>query len=544
MRKITSIKQYVIWIIVVLTVILLGTAIFGALLMNSQNKLTESYKNRYDSYVIADELRQSSDDLTKFIKMYATTEDDYYKTLYLEVLKIRNGDVERPINYERIYWDFLIPSKTYNKKSSSGIALMERMKSSGFTDDELEQLQIAERESNQLVKLELLAMRALEDALIDDDEQLRLEGESNQDFAIRILNDDFYNISKSKIMSPINDFYSLFDERTLKNIDNATKVQQQLSMISIGILTVFFGMLLALFVKVFKLVKQNEAILESKILERTSELVEKNHVLTNAKEKLVESEKLASLGGLVAGIAHEINTPIGVSVTVASHIVDETQVNIALLEEKKLSKSDLINYFNSMTESSKLLLGNMEKAKVLVSSFKQVAVDQSNDEMREVNLEQYIYEILASFNSKFKNSNYAISVECEKKIELYTYPGVIYQILANLLMNTLNHGFLDLDHGDINIYLQEIDDTVVIEYRDNGKGISEAHLHKVFDPFFTTRRGQGGSGLGLNIVYNLVSQKLKGSIECTSELGKGAVFRITIPKDISTVKGVHNESRI
>jgi len=540
MRKITNVKQYVTWIVVVFTMILLGTVVISALLINSQNKLTESYKMRYDSYVIADELRQSSDDLTKFIKMYATTEDVYYKELYFEVLNIRNGVTERPPNYERIYWDFLIPIKAYNESSIEGISLMERMKSYGFTDNELDKLRIAEKESNQLVNLELLAMRALEDTLSDSDENLKLEGESNREFAIRILNDDGYNTSKSKIMRPINDFYSLFDERTLRSIDNATKSQQNLSMISVGIIIIFFGVLIVTFIRVFKLFKHNETFLENKIEERTSELVEQNYVLTTAKEQLVESEKLASLGSLVAGVSHELNTPIGVSVTVASHIVTETQLKVELLEENKLSKSELINYLNVMTESSELLLSNMEKAKVLIASFKKVAVDQSNDEMRDVNLEEYIHEILASLKSKFKNSNYIISVECTKPIEVYTHPGAIYQIFTNFLMNTLMHGFTDLDHGNIDILLEAVDDTIVLEYRDNGNGISEDHLNKVFDPFFTTRRGKGGSGLGLNIVYNLVSEKLKGSIQCTSEIGNGVMFRIEIPKDLKAMKDDDN----
>ncbi len=479
----------------------------GSLMFFGQGDYTKSYKERYDSYVIADELRQSSDDLTKFIRMYAATGDVYYKELYLEVLKIRNGELPRPDGYEKIYWDLRLPNKGKSESKNAPITLKERMKQSGFTTTELELLSLAEENSNILVNIELLAIRSIENNLSAKDKELLLSGESNLDFALRILNDQNYNEQKSLIMNPIKEFYDMFDARTNIQV-NKTSIRQSNFLIFILVfLFVLLILIVTLFIKLFKAFKDNEIILEKKVKERTFEIHEKDMVLLEASEQLVKSEKMAFLGGLVAGITHEVNTTIGVAVTIASHISDTTQEYIEKLSENKLTKSSLTNYFNKIGEASELILSSMDKAESLIKSFKKAAVDQNVDDDREIDLKENINEILISLHNKLKRTNHQITVTGDD-ITITTNPGAIYQILTNLIFNSLIHAFGETDHGNISIDLSDGEEYVIIKYKDDGKGIPNEHLSKIYDPFYTTNRSEGGSGLGLKLGSSPVLQTL------------------------------------
>jgi signal transduction histidine kinase/ligand-binding sensor domain-containing protein len=276
--------------------------------------------------------------------------------------------------------------------------------------------------------------------------------------------------------------------------------------------------------------------LESRVEQRTADLREANlklrgtlDILTLAQRQLIETEKLASLGGMVAGIAHEINTPLGISVTAASHLQDETRRLSRLISDGELSRSALQRYEDTARESTDIVLRNLQRADRLVKSFKQVAVDQSNEERRVVDLGATLDEIVTTLGPRLKASACHIVLNCPQLIVVETAPGALYQIVTNLVMNSLTHGF---EAGDpsrqIRIDMRR-DDAVRIDYRDNGRGMDEIVRSRIFEPFFTTRRGQGGSGLGMHIVYNLVTQSLQGSIECVSEPGQGALFRIVLP---------------
>lgn len=524
----TKIFTQLIIVTYILTFIIL--IVLGSAFLLGETYITDSHKERYDSYVIADELRQSSDDLTKFVRMYAATGDTYYKDLYFEVLMIRNGEISRPVDYEKIYWDLLLPDQLKSVSTTQSEALIERMKSYGFTTEELDLLSLAEDKSNELVNLELLAMRAIEDKLSEEEKSLLLENESRSEFSLRILNDQSYNIAKAAIMGPIKQFYEMFDTRTNDQVDNALENQRLYSILMVIILFILLIALVMLYLGLFSKFKENETILEKIVQDRTSEIAEKNRVLVEATEQLVQAEKMASLGNLVAGVSHEINTPIGIAVTIASHISDVTKDKSALMTEGKLSKSTLINYFNEMGESTRLILSSMNKANELIRSFKQVAVDQSVDKSREINLKEYIQEILLSLRNKLKKTSHTVKLEGRDDIVITTYPGAIYQIMTNLLFNSLIHGFNSVISGIITIKLTEDENNITLEYSDNGEGISSEHLDKIFEPFYTTNRNSGGCGLGLNIVYNLVSQKLNGSIKYSSTIGEGVYFKIVIPK--------------
>ncbi|WP_293780640.1 AAA family ATPase [uncultured Oxalicibacterium sp.] len=282
--------------------------------------------------------------------------------------------------------------------------------------------------------------------------------------------------------------------------------------------------------------------LEQKIEARTQALSQKNaelretlSSLRHTQKQLVESAKLASLGQLVAGVAHEINTPVGVGVTGASTLAEETARLKSLFQSGAMKRSDLDAYVGTAGAISKLLLSNMERAATLIQSFKDVAVDQTSEERRVFRLKGYIDEVLSNLQPLLRRSDHHIAVNCDDGIEVDTYPGALSQIITNLVMNALQHAFPEDAQGEMLIVVRNVyakgQKTNLIELRfsDNGCGIPQENLGKIFDPFFTTMRGQGGSGLGLNIVHNLVSGPLQGQVNVESQPGVGTTFILRFP---------------
>ncbi len=275
--------------------------------------------------------------------------------------------------------------------------------------------------------------------------------------------------------------------------------------------------------------------LEEKVLERTSELENLNNKLEDTiynlestQNKLVESLKMASLGGLVAGVAHEINTPIGIGLTGSTHFLELTKNITAKFEKKEMSKNDFKEYSKDAMELANLIYSNLKKTNYLIKSFKQISVDQTSEEKREFKLNNYINEILISMNNVLKQTNITVIVKEDEEIFLNSYPGAFSQIFTNLIFNSLKHGYQKDDVGTIIIQLKKEKNKTLIIYTDDGKGIEKENLSKVFNPFFTTNRNDGGSGLGLNIIYNIVTSQLQGSISCESIINTGVKFTIKI----------------
>jgi predicted ATPase/signal transduction histidine kinase len=269
--------------------------------------------------------------------------------------------------------------------------------------------------------------------------------------------------------------------------------------------------------------------LEQKVIERTQELSQALNDLKTTQKKLVETEKMAALGGLVAGVAHEINTPIGVGITLASTLAEETKIFKTVIAQGQLKKSVLNSYLETAAECSNLILNNLQRAGELIQSFKQVAVDQSNLEQRSIVLKSYVEEILTSMTPQLRQAGHNLTVTGDENIELYTYPGAIAQLLVNLLTNSLTHAYTHGKPGQLVIDIRQVEQSVILTYSDDGCGIPSEALGKIFEPFFTTARDRGGSGLGLHIVYNLVTQKLGGAIDVESQIDKGTLFTITLP---------------
>ena len=269
--------------------------------------------------------------------------------------------------------------------------------------------------------------------------------------------------------------------------------------------------------------------LEQKVAARTQELSQALEDLRTTQKRLVESEKMAALGSLVAGVAHEINTPVGTSITVASTLADATQSFINAVEQGQLKRSTLNNYVEVAIESTNLILHNLQRAGELIQSFKQVAVDQANLEKRRFGVKSYLEEVLLSLAPQFKHAGHTLSIEGDETITIDSYPGALAQIVTNLVVNSLIHAYQPGECGNLGLEISQQNQEVIIQYSDDGCGIPQENLDKIFNPFFTTARNQGGSGLGLHIVHNLVTQKLQGTIDVHSEAGLGTLFIMKFP---------------
>ena len=252
--------------------------------------------------------------------------------------------------------------------------------------------------------------------------------------------------------------------------------------------------------------------------------------LKDAQGELVRQEKLASLGRLVAGVAHEINTPLGICVTATSHLVEELKLTREDLAAGTLDEDGLNQFFEIIDQSLRIMTTNTQRAAALVRSFKQVAVDQSSDDIRSFNLRKYLDEVLLSLQPKLKGKPIAVEIACDEHINMASFPGAVSQIVTNMVVNSLVHGFEEGQAGKIKISGKVDGDFVDFEYSDDGAGMDTSTLAQLFDPFFTTKRGSGGSGLGAHILYNLVTGALGGTIKVASAPGMGLHYKLRFPK--------------
>lgn len=278
-----------------------------------------------------------------------------------------------------------------------------------------------------------------------------------------------------------------------------------------------------------QLVKAYSQELEQEVQERTSELEKSLDVVQQAQGRLIESEKMASLGRLVAGVAHEINTPVGVSVTAASHLQHKCETFFKLYEDKKVSQNDFDTFLDVNKTSTKIILSNLERAAELINSFKRISVDQTSETIRDINLKEYLDAIILSLHPKLKKTNHRVHLECDEHINITLAAGSLSQVISNLIDNSLQHAFENIENGLMQLNVKNFDNRVELIYTDNGKGLQQEEKEQFFEPFYTTKRSSGGSGLGTHIIYNLVTQSLHGTIDLKSEPGEGLEIYISIP---------------
>lgn len=282
--------------------------------------------------------------------------------------------------------------------------------------------------------------------------------------------------------------------------------------------------------------KASEEELQTMNEELEARIAIRSRELEQVYDKLMQQEKMASIGALVAGVSHEINTPVGICVTATSYLSEQFRKLVEKHENKQLTNRDFKNYQQEAQESLKILSTSLDRASTLISSFKEVAVGQSIEEPSSFNLKEQLDLLIISLRHEYKYKQHYFTIDCPDDLVLFSYIGTYTQIFTNLIMNALIHGLHDQEKGEIHIAISQSDGFLHIDFSDSGKGMPEADLRRVFEPFYTTNRAGGGSGLGLYIVYNLVTQQLGGTIRCHSTRGKGTTFHLELPLTTPTNK--------
>ncbi len=284
-------------------------------------------------------------------------------------------------------------------------------------------------------------------------------------------------------------------------------------------------------------IRELNAHLEQRVIERTEELQQANEelaytleTLNKAQEELVRSEKLAALGSLVAGIAHELNTPIGNSLMVASTLADQANALAQSYRSNGLKRSALEAYIDDAGKAGDILVRNLQRAADLVNGFKQVAIDQTSSQRRKFSVAEVVSEIMLTLWPTLKKTSFIVKQKIPDALMMDSYPGPLGQVLTNLVNNALLHGFEGKQSGLVTIEAKLTGDGwMELSVTDDGLGIPVSNLNRIFDPFFTTKLGAGGSGLGLNITHNIVTGILGGRIRVHSEMGAGSAFFLTLP---------------
>ncbi len=353
-----------------------------------------------------------------------------------------------------------------------------------------------------------------------------------------VLRDSLFNEEKSKKIAEMNVKYEtekkekenllLRKNNEIKELELHRKQIQQTYTYAIALLILLLAFVLYRRYRAKQ--KINEMLREKNehISQQRDQLSKTLSELKETQKQLIEAEKMASLGSLVTGVAHEINTPVGIGITAASALKDKTVSLARNYQDNTMKRTELEGYLRTAYESMSLILKNLQRTGDLVQSFKQVSIDQSTEQERSFDVKDYLQDLLFSVGPRMKEKNIDVQIDAPEGLTISSYPGAFASIFTNLLVNSAVHGFKDRSEGRIDIKAFMENDKLKIEYHDNGRGIPKEIQSKIFDPFFTTNK-QLGSGLGLHIVYNQIVQKLHGEIHCESQPGAGVSFTITIP---------------
>ncbi|MCB5196581.1 sensor histidine kinase [Deefgea salmonis] len=496
-------------------------------------------ERRYQSYLLAEQMRLSSDQLTLMARAYAATGNTKFLQFYNQILDIRNGIRPRPENYHRVYWDLLMPHQGVPPfPDGQTVSLRQLFDQNGFTEQELLQLHAAQASSDQLADLEKNVFKLVAQ------NKPKTDGNYVTPAAVSQLYGEAYLQAKSQIMSRVNEFYHLQEARNAASVAHA--VNKNNLMISFAILS-FIGLVISSLFNFrvrAQFADQFIGDLQNEVTEQTNIIIEKNQELTHAfdlmakaQKNLIETEKMASLGALVVGVAHEINTPVGICITATSYMEEENNELSKMVSDQSLKKKSLENYLEKFDQSIKLSLKNLHRIASIINNFKEVAVDQDVDVFSSIDLKEDIQYMVdeVMLSNQYNQNQITIYVHCDEQWICLCYPGVLIKVLRQLLKNALIHAFDAGANGQIDVVVAKIEHYYQISVQDNGKGMQELEQLKIFDPFYTTKRNQGGIGLGLPIVFNLVTQKLGGSIRCTSVVGQGTCFQIKIPVEGKSV---------
>lgn len=368
----------------------------------------------------------------------------------------------------------------------------------------------------------------------DQNELLQRSQELSRHYGREVKTTEVLTITPAKLGSETRNWTYICKNGQRLNVSlTVTRVQD-----SAGKIVGFLGIArdITLQLQAEKALQELNYQLEKRVEERTAELAETNNNLANtmhnlqlAQAELVRSEKLTALGDIVAVVAHEINTPIGNCLTVATTLRDHSKELFEEIEQGTIRRSSLSRYMSDSQTGMDILIRGLHRSSELISNFKQVAVDQTSEQRRVFKLDKVINEVVALMLPMLRKTPYKLAISIPEGITMDSFPGPIEQIVTNLINNSILHAFDENQPGHMTLTAEKQEHQVKIEFSDDGKGIPAHYLNRIFDPFFTTKLGRGGTGLGLNIVHNIVKKMLGGQIEVSSAAGKGTSFVMILP---------------
>jgi signal transduction histidine kinase len=586
MRRIVEQERFYVVLSFLIIAVCGGVLVAFFMMRAAGTQLTEVANRRLESYRLADELRHNSDDLTRFMRTYIVTGDARYRRMYDLVLEIRNGEVARPLDYYRIYWDLVVADSEGNstlqlevdgyhhlikKPRPDGVpaALQELMRRAKFSEAEFAKLQESQANLNKLILLEAKAMNTI----IGGDESGRYlpRGATAQENARLFVHSQAYHAAKRDIMQPLDEFFVLMERRTAAEVAVAETALARTQSVFVTLVLLLF-MIAASLVWLVRVRAMSQLGTSPEHLEKVMAVIaagdlpdtpsaplggllaqahvtanrlrnllqDKEHLeqqvhvrsaeLRQVMHQLVQTQTLSALGSLVAGVAHELNTPLGNASVVASVLEDHVAALRRAHNENSLKRSTVDTFLNEAETACTLLRRNVERAATLIAAFKQVAVDQTSARRRSTDLWELVRDTLETLSPLYKRKPVTFEVDVPPGIVLDTYPGVLEQVFTNLVNNAVMHA-MDGDRA-LRLWVSASangNDSVRVEVRDDGLGMPAEVIEHAFDPFFTTKLGQGGSGLGLYLVHKLVCGTLGGSIELESAPGRGTTFRFELP---------------
>lgn len=522
------------WQIALNIALLIGAGLALWLMYRSYSlglELSNAETHFRDAQLLSAELRGSSNNLTLMARSYAMTGDQHFKDYFHQIADERNGVIPA-FSDGYVYWDLKIAGLIKDQPATGeGVSLRSRFEALGITEQELWLLKEAEDNSNQLIEMELAAFKLADNGRYGE--------------AAAILFSEAYFQEKARIMTPIGTFNRFFSERTeaqLEETRQAYMVSTYSAYLSLVVL------LLLIVTRAYIDYQQSKTRiyeLEFRVKEKTGEIEEQNVQLKDAYDslamsqaKLVELEKVKVMSELIPGVAHEINTPVGIAVTLSTTQLDTLDVLKKQIDANQLTRSGMVEGFETLSSSASAILKNMRKINYLIMQFKGLSPGNQIDQVGKTSLVSLVDEVfLFSRNDVPENLKIDFVNNVPGLLEVNTYPYLLSLCLRNVIDNAVYHGLSDKGEGHVTVEASMVEERVVIKIIDDGIGMDESVRDKVFSPFFSTTKNKGNPGLGLNVVQTLVTQRLGGDIWCVSHVGEGTTFFIEIPASIIDALG-------
>jgi signal transduction histidine kinase len=553
-------KLYINYVVTISGVV--AVAVLSFMLKNANEQHNALEQRRHASILLADELRQSSDDLTRFARTYVSTGDARYEKAYWDVLDIRNGKKPRPENYERIYWDLvLVGNAKPRPDSSEAVPLRELMKKTGVTEAEFAKLDEAQNNSDDLVVTERIAMNMVKGLYGDGNGNFTVKSAPDFETARKLMHDENYHKFKASIMKPLEEFQAMLDKRTRQEAASSFK---RTKMLFAALQTILLTLFITTIV-LFKLKKQRqdletqvaqsrfelsaaqvlakkEAESAARAVKQAEELEQAYSQLKNAQMMIFQQDKMVSIGQLAAGVAHEINNPMGFissNLGTLNKYVDRLTEFIGANEQALASCCDS-PVMSSLSETrSRLKIDHIlvdsrqliaecrdgaDRVRRIVQDLKSFSmVDRA--EQISINLNAALE---TTINIAWNEIKYVATLDRDfgEIPFIKCYPQQLSQVFLNLLVNAAQA--LGNSQGSITIRTWNEGDSIFVSVTDSGCGIPENIQHRIFEPFFTTKEVGKGTGLGLSISYDII-QKHGGTIIVASEIGVGTTFTVRLP---------------